>query len=178
MTQPLHGSASVNVPYNDRVNLQFDIFGNESLDVEDPQSDGQLQLVVRAEDGVRVTRWVTWHGVALNVEPDLSHFSGIIPCGVAEHGVTSLHKLGISATMAEADVALRQAWDEVFGHSPAAMQAETCPISALPASRVFTAAMTLPISPGPTSRPNSAPSSATMAATEVATSWALRRCGR
>ena len=64
--------------------------------------------------GVRVTRWVSWHGVALNVDPDLSHFSGIVPCGIAEHGVTSLHRLGILATMAEADVALRQAWDEVF----------------------------------------------------------------
>ena len=68
--------------------------------------------------GVRVTRWVSWHGVALNVEPDLSHFSGIIPCGITEHGVTSLHQLGILATMAEADIALRQAWDEVFGAGP------------------------------------------------------------
>ena len=65
--------------------------------------------------GVRVTRWVTWHGVALNVEPDLSHFGGIVPCGISEHGVTSLHALGILATMAEADAALRGAWDEVFG---------------------------------------------------------------
>ncbi len=64
--------------------------------------------------GVRVTRWVSWHGVALNVEPDLSHFGGIVPCGVREHGVTSLHALGIPVTMAEADTALRQAWREVF----------------------------------------------------------------
>ncbi len=68
--------------------------------------------------GVRVTRWVSWHGVALNVEPDLSHFSGIIPCGITEHGVTSLQQLGILATMAEADIALRQAWDEVFAAGP------------------------------------------------------------
>jgi lipoyl(octanoyl) transferase len=65
--------------------------------------------------GVRVTRWVSWHGVALNVEPDLAHFTGIVPCGIQEHGVTSLHALGLPVTMADADVALRTAWDEVFG---------------------------------------------------------------
>ena len=65
--------------------------------------------------GVRVTRWVSWHGIALNVEPDLSHFGGIVPCGIAEHGVTSLHDLGVSATMEEADSALMAAWAEVFG---------------------------------------------------------------
>jgi len=65
--------------------------------------------------GVRVTRWVSWHGVALNVEPDLGHFAGIVPCGIPEHGVTSLHALGLPVTMADADVALRAAWDEVFG---------------------------------------------------------------
>jgi lipoyl(octanoyl) transferase len=65
--------------------------------------------------GVRVTRWVSWHGVALNVAPDLSHFSGIVPCGIREHGVTSLAALGIPATLADADAALREAWEEVFG---------------------------------------------------------------
>jgi len=65
--------------------------------------------------GVRVTRWVTWHGIALNVEPDLSHFGGIVPCGIAEHGVTSLHRLGIPVTMEEVDSALMAAWEEVFG---------------------------------------------------------------
>jgi lipoyl(octanoyl) transferase len=65
--------------------------------------------------GVRVSRWVSWHGVALNVDPDLTHFSGIVPCGVREHGVTSLAALGIPATMHDADVALRAAWEEVFG---------------------------------------------------------------
>jgi lipoyl(octanoyl) transferase len=64
--------------------------------------------------GVRVTRWVTWHGVALNVEPELDHFGGIVPCGVAEHGVTSIAALGVVATMAEADAALAAAWGEVF----------------------------------------------------------------
>ena len=65
--------------------------------------------------GVRVTKWVSWHGVALNVEPDLGHFGGIVPCGVVEHGVTSLAALGLPVTMAEADAALRGAWAEVFG---------------------------------------------------------------
>ena len=65
--------------------------------------------------GVRLTRWVSWHGVALNVEPDLAHFGGIVPCGISEHGVTSLAALGLPVTMAEADAALRAAWGEVFG---------------------------------------------------------------
>ena len=65
--------------------------------------------------GVRVTRWVSWHGVSLNVDPELSHFAGIVPCGIAEHGVTSLHRLGVLATMEEADAALMAAWGEVFG---------------------------------------------------------------
>jgi lipoyl(octanoyl) transferase len=65
--------------------------------------------------GVRVTRWVSWHGIALNVAPDLSHFGGIVPCGIPQYGVTSLHDLGIQATLADADRALREAWPEVFG---------------------------------------------------------------
>ncbi len=65
--------------------------------------------------GVRITRWVSWHGVALNVEPDLSHFSGIVPCGLPQYGVTSLAALGIPATMHDVDLALRAAWQEVFG---------------------------------------------------------------
>ncbi len=65
--------------------------------------------------GVRITRWVSWHGIALNVDPDLSHFAGIVPCGVAAHGVTSLHRLGVPATLEEADSALIAAWTKVFG---------------------------------------------------------------
>ena len=64
--------------------------------------------------GVRVTRWVSWHGIALNVHPDLSHFGGIVPCGISEHGVTSLAALGVNATMADVDAALKACWDEVF----------------------------------------------------------------
>ena len=65
--------------------------------------------------GVRVTRWVSWHGAALNVEPALENFSGIVPCGVPEHGVTSLAGLGLTVTMPEVDAALRDVWGEVFG---------------------------------------------------------------
>lgn len=71
--------------------------------------------------GVRVSHWVSWHGIALNVDPDLTHFSGIVPCGVREHGVTSLAAQGIPATMHDADVALRAAWEDVFGDSASAV---------------------------------------------------------
>ena len=65
--------------------------------------------------GVKLRRWVSFHGISLNVEPDLSHFSGIVPCGQTEHGVTSLVDLGLPVTMDEADAALRAAFAEVFG---------------------------------------------------------------
>jgi lipoyl(octanoyl) transferase len=65
--------------------------------------------------GIRVRRWVTFHGVSLNVEPDLSHFSGIVPCGVRDKGVTSLVDLGIPVTMPEVDGAMRGAFERVFG---------------------------------------------------------------
>ncbi len=65
--------------------------------------------------GVRVSRWVSWHGLALNVNPDLSHFSGIIPCGISEFGVTSLAALGVDAGMAEVDAALIRNFGKVFG---------------------------------------------------------------
>ena len=65
--------------------------------------------------GIRLRRWVSFHGIAINVEPDLSHFSGIVPCGVADHGVTSLVDLGLPVTMADLDLALKSAFAEVFG---------------------------------------------------------------
>ncbi len=65
--------------------------------------------------GIRVRRWVTFHGISLNVEPDLSHFSGIVPCGVRQHGVTSLVDLGLPVTLPEVDSVLRAAFEEVFG---------------------------------------------------------------
>jgi lipoyl(octanoyl) transferase len=65
--------------------------------------------------GIRVRRWVTFHGIALNVAPNLEHFSGIVPCGVAGHGVTSLAALGLEARMGEVDVALRRHFEPIFG---------------------------------------------------------------
>jgi lipoyl(octanoyl) transferase len=65
--------------------------------------------------GVRIKRWVTFHGVALNVDPDLSHFDGIVPCGVRAHGVTSLADLGIVVSMADVDIALKQSFQKIFG---------------------------------------------------------------
>ncbi|WP_420349670.1 lipoyl(octanoyl) transferase LipB [Pelagibius sp.] len=64
--------------------------------------------------GVRIRRWVTYHGLAINVEPELDHFSGIVPCGVSEHGVTSLVDLGLPVGMVDLDAALRGTFDEVF----------------------------------------------------------------
>lgn len=76
--------------------------------------------------GIRVTRWVTQHGFALNVDPDLSHFSGIVPCGVSEprYGVTSLTDLGLLLAMPEVDIALRTAFEPLFG---ATRDAQTLP---------------------------------------------------
>ena len=67
--------------------------------------------------GIRVRRWITLHGIAINVEPDLTHFVGIVPCGVSErrYGVTSLHDLGITTTMADVDVALHREFETLFG---------------------------------------------------------------
>lgn len=65
--------------------------------------------------GVKVRRWVSFHGISLNVEPDLDHFDGIVPCGIREHGVTSLADLGLIATMDDADAALKAGFERVFG---------------------------------------------------------------
>jgi lipoyl(octanoyl) transferase len=65
--------------------------------------------------GIRLSKWVSTHGVSLNVAPDLSHYAGIVPCGIREHGVTSLADLGIAASMADVDRALRAAFEREFG---------------------------------------------------------------
>lgn len=65
--------------------------------------------------GIRVRKWVTFHGIALNVEPNLGHFDGIVPCGVQGHGVTSLADLGVHVSMAEVDMALRASFEKAFG---------------------------------------------------------------
>lgn len=72
--------------------------------------------------GIRIRQWVTLHGISLNVEPDLSHFSGIVPCGISEqrYGVTSLADLGLTATMDDVDIALRRQFERLFGATVAA----------------------------------------------------------
>lgn len=65
--------------------------------------------------GVRLRKWISFHGISINVEPDLEHFSGIVPCGIAQHGVTSLVDLGLPVTIADVDVALRRRFAEIFG---------------------------------------------------------------
>jgi len=70
--------------------------------------------------GVRVRRWVSFHGIALNVAPELSHFTGIVPCGISQYGVTSLADLGHPADTAAVDAALREMFLDVFGETPPA----------------------------------------------------------
>ncbi len=69
--------------------------------------------------GIKIRRWVSFHGIAINVEPDLSHFSGIVPCGIRDHGVTSLVDLGLPVTMADLDAALMRSFDAVWDSAPA-----------------------------------------------------------
>lgn len=81
------------------------------------QGNGMVREDKIAAIGVRVRQWVTFHGVALNVDPDLSHFHGIVPCGISQHGVTSMWDLGHTPTMDEVDAALMATWQRVFGPS-------------------------------------------------------------
>jgi lipoyl(octanoyl) transferase len=67
--------------------------------------------------GIRVRHWVTFHGIALNVDPDLGHFSGIVPCGISTEGVTSLADLGVTASMDEVDAVLRRQFEAKFGQT-------------------------------------------------------------
>ncbi len=68
--------------------------------------------------GIRLRKWVSFHGISINVEPNLTHFDGIVPCGISEHGVTSLVDLGLPVTMADVDVALRTSFADIFGEAP------------------------------------------------------------
>lgn len=68
--------------------------------------------------GIRLRKWISFHGISINVEPDLAHFDGIVPCGIADHGVTSLVDLGLPVTMDDIDLALRQSFAQVFGEHP------------------------------------------------------------
>lgn len=82
--------------------------------VRRPEKGDQVEDKIAAI-GIRVRKWVTYHGISLNVEPDLEHFSGIVPCGVTRHGVTSLVDLGLPVDMHDADIALKAQFEDVFG---------------------------------------------------------------
>lgn len=93
------------------------------FNVRGERRDGRVGVWVAREGGredkiaaigVRVRRWVTYHGISLNVEPDLQHYAGIVPCGIAEHGVTSLVDLGLPVGLEDVDVALKTTWHRIF----------------------------------------------------------------
>jgi lipoyl(octanoyl) transferase len=114
----VHGLEEWMIRTLDRFNIKGERRqGRVGIWVADPAKGTEAKI---GAIGVRVSRWVSWHGIALNVDPNLAHFGGIVPCGIREYGVTSLAELGIPATMHDADVALTQAWDEVFGAEAAA----------------------------------------------------------
>jgi len=80
-----------------------------------PLPDGRMREDKIAAIGIRLRRWVSFHGISINIEPDLEHFSGIVPCGISDFGVTSLVDLGLPVTMDDLDTALRQSFDVVMG---------------------------------------------------------------
>ena len=80
-------------------------------------ADGSFREDKIAAIGVRIRHWVSFHGLSINVEPDLTHYEGIVPCGISDHGVTSLVDLGLPVTLADLDMALADTFDEVFGHA-------------------------------------------------------------
>ncbi len=79
--------------------------------------DGTMAEDKVAALGIRLRRWVSFHGLSINVDPDLGHFSGIVPCGITQYGVTSLVDLGLPVMMADVDIRLREAFEEVFGET-------------------------------------------------------------
>jgi lipoyl(octanoyl) transferase len=93
-----------------------------------PMPDGSPAEDKIAAIGIRLRRWVSFHGIAINVEPELSHFSGIVPCGVADRGVTSLVDLGLPVTMGDLDVALKSAFEEIFGGTVHVSEGQSAPI--------------------------------------------------
>ena len=76
--------------------------------------DGSIREDKIAAIGIRLRKWVSFHGISINVEPDLEHFEGIVPCGISDHGVTSLVDLGLPVTMVDLDVALQGTFERFF----------------------------------------------------------------
>jgi lipoyl(octanoyl) transferase len=96
-------------------------------------ADGSMAEDKIAALGIRLRRWVSFHGLSINVDPDLSHFSGIVPCGISAYGVTSLVDLGQLVMMADVDIRLREAFEEVFGptvREEAPVEKQTLPAGA------------------------------------------------
>jgi len=93
--------------------------GRVGVWVERPEKprapDGAMCEDKVAAIGIRLRQWVSFHGLSINVEPDLTHFDGIVPCGIRDHGVTSLVDLGLPVTMDDVDVALKSGFSAVFG---------------------------------------------------------------
>ena len=81
------------------------------------QPNGDMAEDKVAALGIRLRKWISFHGLSINVEPDLTHFDGIVPCGIAGHGVTSLVDLGLPVTMDDVDVALLQTFEQSFPHT-------------------------------------------------------------
>lgn len=103
----------------DRFNVKGEIRdGRVGVWVERPEKapnpDGTVAEDKIAAIGIRLRKWVSFHGLSINVEPDLSHFDGIVPCGITNHGVTSLVDLGLPVSMEDVDVALKQTFPDVF----------------------------------------------------------------
>ena len=103
----------------DQFNVRGEIrAGRVGVWVERPEkprgSDGAVAEDKIAAIGIRLRKWISFHGISINVEPDLSHFDGIVPCGITDHGVTSLVDLGLPVTIEDVDVALRASFDAVF----------------------------------------------------------------
>lgn len=101
------------------------------LGVRAERRSGRVGVWVRREDGseakiaavgLRLRRWISFHGASINVEPDLGHYDDIVPCGVREHGVTSLVDLGLPVTMSDVDVVLRRQFEQAFGETTAARE--------------------------------------------------------
>ena len=98
---------------------QWIIDALQVFDIKGERREGRVGIWVVMPDkseakiaaiGVRIRHWVSYHGISINLNPDLSHFEGIVPCGISEHGVTSFEDLGVKATMADIDEALKASW--------------------------------------------------------------------
>jgi len=92
-----------------------------------PLPDGSPREDKIAALGVRLTKWVSTHGLSINVEPDLGHFTGIVPCGISGHGVTSLVDLGLPVTLEDVDIALQKTFGDIFGTAEIARRAGADP---------------------------------------------------